>query len=311
MTPRRSTSSRQHPPWIWIGLALAAPPLALLGGACTESPGVVAPPTDQPECHSDEDCPLARICSLGECVVGCRPGGDRCPEGMGCLGGECVAYSEAGPGDAGTLDCPSDMVQIGDLYCIDRYEASRPDATDVIFGVDESQATSRAGVLPWFPVEKETAELACAMAGKRLCTPGEFEMACRRSSGTVYCYGNDYDPETCNGIDTYCACGTDSLCQGVAVCPYPHCYDEPPQGEVMPIGGCGAAFHVEPTGAFESCLSDYGAVDINGNVWELVDDGTAEGQFRGGAFNCKDSETLHRCDYVGHNINAKGFRCCR
>jgi hypothetical protein len=46
-------------------------------------------------------------------------------------------------------------------------------------------------------------------------------------------------------------------------------------------------------------------------VWELVDDGTPQGHFRGGAYNCIDSETLHRCDYVGTNILAKGFRCCQ
>jgi len=34
--------------------------------------------------------------------------------------------------------------------------------------------------------------------------------------------------------------------------------------------------------------------------------------FRGGAFNCGDSETLHRCDYdADWGLTARGFRCCK
>ena len=53
------------------------------------------------------------------------------------------------------------------------------------------------------------------------------------------------------------------------------------------------------------------SVVANGNVWELVDDGTANGHFRGGAYNCIDSELLHRCDFdITSGVSAKGFRCC-
>jgi len=293
-----------------VGLGL----LVLASGSCTGTPSAGEPQSSASQCHLDGDCPLGQICSLGECVDGCRPGGGHCPDGTGCLGGQCVPYPDpdAGPpADGGALDCPDDMVRVGDLFCIDRYEASRPDATDILFGDDESKATSRPDVLPWFPVVKESAALACALAGKRLCTPGEFEMACRGPDASVYSYGDVYDPALCNGIDTYCACGSDSLCEDVAECPYPHCYDSPPAGQALPAGGCGAIFRAKPTGSFEQCLSGYGAVDINGNVWELVDDGSDEGEFRGGAYNCKDSETLHRCDYVATAANARGFRCCR
>ncbi|MBW2458466.1 MAG: hypothetical protein JRI68_28460 [Deltaproteobacteria bacterium] len=85
----------------------------------------------------------------------------------------------------------------------------------------------------------------------------------------------------------------------------------PPAGQTEPANGCGSFMYAMPTGSFPDCYSDFGAYDLNGNVWELVDDGSDEGHFRGGAHNCIDSEQLHRCDHVAHNILAKGFRCCK
>jgi formylglycine-generating enzyme required for sulfatase activity len=203
------------------------------------------------------------------------------------------------------------MVAVADLFCMDRYEASRPNATDTWQGDDNSTASSRENVLPWFPVTKATAAAACAAAGKRLCAPEEFLAGCQGPGGSVYPYGDTYLPLLCNGIDTYCSCGLGSVCEGISPCPYPHCFNSPPAGESVPASGCGSAMHVTPTGAFPQCVSAYGAWDISGNVWELVDDGTPEGEFRGGAYNCIDSETLHRCDYATTNILAKGFRCCK
>jgi len=203
------------------------------------------------------------------------------------------------------------MVVVASGSCMDRWEASRPDADAASAGQDGSRATSRPDVLPWQPVTKATAELACAAAGKRLCTPDEFFGACSGPANLVYSYGNDYDPTICNSIDTFCVCSSASVCGSVEPCPYPHCYNSPPEGETTPSSGCGAVMTIRPTGSFAGCLSEFGVWDINGNAWELVDDGTAEGHFRGGAYNCIDSETLHRCDYVATNISARGFRCCQ
>jgi hypothetical protein len=64
---------------------------------------------------------------------------------------------------------------------------------------------------------------------------------------------------------------------------------------------CGASFSVEePTGHFTDCTNDYGVLDMNGNVWEHVLNGD-ETRIRGGAFNCADSKTLHRCDHIPGN----------
>jgi hypothetical protein len=95
------------------------------------------------------------------------------------------------------------MVAIVGSYCVDIYEAARPDATAVSAGSDASLAVSRAGVLPWQVADNSTAAAACAAAGKRLCTADEWETACRGPLRTVYGYGDTYDPTACNGIDTF------------------------------------------------------------------------------------------------------------
>jgi formylglycine-generating enzyme required for sulfatase activity len=67
-----------------------------------------------------------------------------------------------------------------------------------------------------------------------------------------------------------------------------------------------------PTASFPGCVDAYGALDVNGNVWELVDTTDGLAHYRGGAYNCSDSEALHRCDHDGTwNPSARGFRCCQ
>jgi hypothetical protein len=217
------------------------------------------------------------------------------------------------PPDSG-LRCPPEMVPVEGLFCIDIYEASRPDASASSYGSDETYATSRPGVKPWLlpgnpPLAAiDEARTACENAGKRLCQPWEWQMTCGGTQQTVYPYGDDYEPETCNGIDTFCHCTT-APCNNYDPCPYPHCYHQDPQGNE---GGCGAAFHVTNTGAFANCTNDYGIYDISGNVWEVVDTNDGLQHFRGGAFNCYNSENLHRCAYdATWGPSAKGFRCCR
>jgi len=210
------------------------------------------------------------------------------------------------------LSCPADMAPVAGQLCMDRYEASRPDATESSVGTDESYATSREGVLPWYSysMTKQVAAQACENADKRLCSSQEMRTACRGPGDTDYPYGDAYHPTICNGIDAFCHCGAGSACENVSPCPYAHCFNQPPPGEPQPEAGCGASHHVVPTGSFEQCTNGYEIYDLSGNVWELVDDGSSVALFRAGAFNCINSESLHRCDYVSANPSAKGFRCC-
>jgi len=221
-----------------------------------------------------------------------------------------------GPGADITPDlpapCPSCMVLVNNTFCIDIYEASRPDATSTSQGTSTAKAVCAPSVIPWYSTALTKAEAAgaCAAAGKRLCTPAEWTLACSGTTNKAYAYGNAYNPTTCNGIDTFCLCGAGTTCANVTPCPYPHCFNMPPPSGT-PATGCGAWFHVVPTGSFPSCVDEWGVHDLNGNVWELVDTADALLHFRGCAYNCGDSEALHRCDYdATWGPSAQGFRCC-
>jgi len=198
----------------------------------------------------------------------------------------------AGAADTRPPPCEAGMTSIDGLFCMDVYEASRPDATDVSFGSDTSMAASQPGVLPWPIGSNQDAETACVNAGKRLCTPDEWMTACIGPAGTDYPYGNSYVAQTCNGIDTFCTCKDGSF--------YADCYWD-----------CGADFHLTPTGALPGCTNSYGTYDISGNLWEHVQGGDTT-TVRGGAFNCAHSDDWHRCDYIpGWTPSALGFRCCK
>lgn len=229
-----------------------------------------------PRCYEDLDCREGKTCSpSGACVYQCTGDGE-CTAGFACIEHRCRPRQDAAD-DATPFRCPDDMVPVANLFCVDRYEASRTDATAKTMGTDFSRAVSVKGALPWMFVDNAIAEAACAGAGKRLCTSDEWLLACQGPEGHVYAYGDTYEPTTCNGIDA--------------------------------LGG--GAFQVAPTGSFASCTNGWGVFDMNGNVWEHVAGGD-DTRVRGGAFNCMDSAALHKCGYIPGNWSpsALGFRCC-
>jgi formylglycine-generating enzyme required for sulfatase activity len=204
------------------------------------------------------------------------------------------------------MPCPPDMVDIG-ICCMDRYEASRKDATGTSAGADESQAMSRAGVLPWhvnpMTIEaRDKFQAACAASGKRLCRREEFLRACQGPGPDLrrYFFGGDWNPETCNSVDAFC----DDYCREHGVDP---CNTNE---------NCGYqyyCFHVMPTGSFPGCTDGSGLFDVNGNVWEIVPSASARGyEVRGGAFNCGAPSLRFECTFdAGWNDLFAGFRCCR
>ncbi len=241
----------------FAGAAALLLALATLGGCVRQ------------RCYDDGDCPSAQICKAGACRVAECDVSRPCGSGFACVDYRCEPTTLA--------ECPDDMVNIAGVYCIDRYEASRLDATATSYGKDGSRAASVAGVMPWPVADNRTAEQACAAAGKRLCSAEEWGNACRGPDSTAYAYGDAYDPAICNGIDAFGRQG----------------------------------FHPTPTGSFPQCTNEWGVYDLNGNLWEHVAGGS-DMTVRGGAYNCNDSASLHRCDYVPGNWvpSALGFRCC-
>ncbi len=252
-------------------------PLAFLGVIVWLTHGCFV----EEQCSGDAECGSGSICVEGTCQEGCRLSRD-CGTGETCVGNRCVPVGSDGDADADqdcpAVECPEDMVPICG-YCIDIYEASRDDATETSPGTnDESPAASVAGVRPWVNMTRETAAAACERAGKRLCMHDEWISACRGPDDTEYCYGDDYEPETCNGIDTF---GRNN-------------------------------FRLLPTGDLPGCTNEYGVFDINGNVWEI--DADVPGWVHGGAYNCIDSRSLHLCsynqDFGTSPLPNVGFRCC-
>ncbi|HPL25831.1 MAG TPA: SUMF1/EgtB/PvdO family nonheme iron enzyme, partial [Myxococcota bacterium] len=300
-------AKRKHSFYRLLKLLAGLAMVALLPNSCV-----------QERCYEDQHCPGLQICgSNGKCTWRCVKDED-CGLGFECVNHECSVkqitptFPDFGPGNDTPMPdpvptCPEGMVLIENNFCIDTYEAARVDATAVNYGRIDEMGLPRPGVMPWMVKDNATADAACKAAGKELCTPVQWEFACKGPAKTVYAYADAYDPAICNGLDTFCDC--DGKCKSVAICPYVDCYGKP--SPAQDGGPCGASFHPTPTGAFPDCTNAYGVFDMNGNLWEHVAGGNDK-TVRGGAFNCSDSKQYHRCDYIPTNWtpSALGFRCC-
>jgi hypothetical protein len=211
---------------------------------------------------------------------------------------------EMNDSDTENGQCPSDMVENG-TYCIDKFEASKKDATENSMGSDESIAVSKKGILPWMvnPVtasDYQKFKTACAAAGKRLCRDDEWIFSCEGEDKTKYSWGNTYNREICNTVDAFC----DEYCEANSI----------ESENCLMSENCGYSyycFNVVKTGDFENCINHSGASDINGNVWEITDTGSAY-KIRGGAFNCGNPSSRLECGYnAGWSDLFAGFRCCK
>lgn len=204
--------------------------------------------------------------------------------------------------DAELMECPDDMAEVGNI-CVDKYEASRSDATASTQGTATDKAISRKGVMPWMenPVTDSSYssfKSACESAGKKLCKDPEWLGACSGPEKTVYSWGDKYDRELCNNVDVFC----DDHCEEASI------------EECNTGADCGyeyQCFKPLPTGSFENCKNFAGAFDINGNVWEIADTGNGY-VIRGGAFNCANAAARFECNFsAGWKELYAGFRCCK
>ena len=160
------------------------------------------------------------------------------------------------------IQCPGNMSFINKLngYCIDQYEASMPSANSTTIGNSSDvarianpgtmMAVSQPGVVPWVSVNQTSSRIACANAGKHLCTDEEW-------LGAANVQGRLYDlPTNLNVAPYYCV--TDSA----TYCPAGSSYSN---GNACNTGK-------NKTGGVSSCVSSEGVYDMTGNVWEWTNE---------------------------------------
>ncbi|MBI5607328.1 MAG: SUMF1/EgtB/PvdO family nonheme iron enzyme [Deltaproteobacteria bacterium] len=209
--------------------------------------------------------------------------------------------------------CPAGMARIDPAgkpsYCVDRWEA----ALQVVdSGAEFSpyhnpgsvavRAVARPGQVPQAYINGLQAKAACAAAGKRLCSDGEWLRACQGPSAWTYPYGAQKVPKACNdsrtvhpAVELY---GTSDAWIWSKL--DNACLDQLPDS-------------LAKTAAYSGCFSAEGLFDLMGNLHEWTAD--PAGTFRGGYFvdtvlngpGCLYATTAHD---TGHWDYSTGFRCC-
>ena len=258
----------------------------LLGTPCDDGGNGVC--RDLGELACDPDDPLTVTCDLSALPDPLPAGQETCNG----LDDDCD-----GEVDEGVV---YDMVPIPDSsspsFFVDRYEASRWDATADNQGSASAIACVAAGVLPWTAAPWAAARSACQArgAGYRLCTATELGQACEGAGANAYPYGAVYEGNRCNGYD----------------------YDG--------IAGGGDDDVLLPTGSLSDCKTADEVFDLSGNAAEWTSSQTGQTntdpardiyQVAGGSYLSPaeglacEIELAPRADEnaVLGNI---GFRCC-
>jgi putative metal-binding protein len=74
----------------------------------------------------------------------------------------------------------------GSAVQIQKFEASRPDASATGVGTNETAVCARQGVQPWTNVKYPQAVAACTSIGARLCTEAEWQSMCAQNPTVTY-----------------------------------------------------------------------------------------------------------------------------
>jgi hypothetical protein len=312
------------------GQVTSAVPLCAVSGAY--GPSYAPVPNDEEPCDGlDNNCNRAvdenpacgacgQVCStnVGECSEGVK----MCEDGriVGCVDPNTMApaiesvdevcdgkdndcngvvdnsrVSRNVPASVCPDGCPFGMILLRNgntSFCVDRFEASRPDATATSAGADARYAVSRAGVLPWTGLSLTEARDACTGAGlvdgvqfpsKRLCTLAELSFACGGVNADTYSYGANYNGNICNGADA-----------GVGV--------------LVPTGPSN-----EVPRDFATCTATRGDAvlyDLIGNAAEFVLD-NRQGKIYGGGYTTPAAGLTCQAAPDGQDAAPDvGFRCC-
>jgi sulfatase modifying factor 1 len=212
--------------------------------------------------------------------------------------------------------CPSEMSNIDDRFCIDRWEDSlvevRPDGHEVPwapFGALEEghplRAVSVPNVYPQAYISGAQAARACAASGKRLCAPVEWRKACMGPDQTTFGYGNERVAGRCNdsGYSPMLR-----LFPQVAISWTRVGMTEMNDARLNQLDST-----LAPTGSHDTCTNGYGVYDMVGNLHEWTSD--PNGTFQGGYYldthrngdGCTYRTVAHEFTYHDYST---GFRCC-
>lgn len=215
--------------------------------------------------------------------------------------------------------CPAEMALVDERVCVDRWEASlvervkgaaeQPWSPFVAIDGHESslRAVSKPHVIPQGYISGEQAALACKASGKRLCSPREWEAACRGPVSTAFPYGDTRRSGACND-DNRAVHPVVEIGSSLGLDPKDWWRDamNNPLINQLPASLLRTAERVE-------CTNAYGVFDMVGNLHEWVDD--PDGTFRGGYYmdtslngdGCSYQTTAHNFRYHDYST---GFRCC-
>jgi sulfatase modifying factor 1 len=167
-----------------------------------------------------------------------------------------------------------------------------------------AMATSLPGAVPQAYLSYHSAKRACAAAGKRLCSPAEWDQACKGEGNTAFPYGPTYQPQPCNvGKQLHPA----AILHGLSSSGHLD-----PRLNLLLLNAEEPVLRV--TGASQACASRWGndaVFDMVGNLDEWVED--EKGAFRGGFYarkitnGCAAQITNHSTTYFDYTT---GARCC-
>lgn len=210
--------------------------------------------------------------------------------------------------------CPADMGLVLDRFCVDKWEGSivtrAPDGTETPWSPYQTPpndktivAKSQPGVVPQGYIGAPQAEKACHAAGKRLCQPVEWRVACSGRDGTTYPYGPTKEAGKCHdsGKSPMLAYHADTMSRG-----WGQTELNDPRNNALEGG-------LAKTGAYPDCVTDAGLYDMVGNLSEWTAD--TNGTFQGGLWldtsqhgeGCAYRTTSHE---YGYHDYSTGFRCC-
>jgi len=173
------------------------------------------------------------------------------------------------------------------------------------FCIDRHEWPNHKGELPAVLVSWHDARKACRDAGKRLCTPDEFNFACEGEQMLPYPYGFVRDASKCNIDRPYRR-------REHKLLPWQSCQQD---------ATCRARFEAldqrVPSGSMPDCVSPFGVYDMTGNVNEWVERPGQKAPTRSGLkggwwgpvrCRCRPMTTFHKEDDYGYEA---GFRCCQ